>query len=98
MKLGGWGTNLALGFHLVHFIALRNNSNRVLWLLEPSILAKAVNFHWILTLCEKNRPFKTNRNADSSSAAELDATTLAPLKFERTSPGAYPQSSGLTAT
>jgi len=38
------------------------------------------------------------KSPSERSEAERDGTTLAPLKFERTSPGAHPQSSGLTAT
>ena len=44
MELGYWGTNIALGFHLVHFIALRSNFNHAEYHLEPIILQLSTLF------------------------------------------------------
>ena len=38
MELGDWGTNLALAFQVVRFIALKNNCNHEKCNLEPIIL------------------------------------------------------------
>ena len=63
MELGGWGTNLAPAFHLVHFIALRDNYNHKKYNLEPIILQLGTLFPLDSYYWQKNLPLKTTVNS-----------------------------------